>query len=402
LTHEIASIPPELVNAADCMEWLAFYESLASAGLSGMAGNLLRLSLLEGVKYFELGAALDSASVLPPEADDEVAKMEFAGADTRNNYFWSQPAGFIQDARLLRVTAGLKRDPIFGSAATGEVEIRFGEALPHEARTWAAGPVLVHASDRHVYLSRSFADADGSNLTLIARLHADGAMDSGFGAKGFVTVWGNAQVLSGQADGSVLLTLDEPGLGQASLRLLGSDRTSPGAVSLVGVQYPRMVWEGRTEHFRLVRSLGSDGPVRVSAALISGAAHWNGSATAGNDYEDQDPVREFSWTDGQTGFASFNVPIRPDEREPDEYFRVRLHSVDGGAALFHYEEALRIPGDLQPGAGPPVTSDPPPAVAVPVPPEGGGGAVEWSVLAAWGVVVLAALRRRMPFHGRFS
>ena len=195
----------------------------------------------------------------------------------------------------------------------------------------------------------------GARGATIMRLQATGQLDTEFGNAGATIIDlpsenGSAPLIHElllQSDGGVIAAGGDywPGLPRPfAVRLLGDGGgDSPGVLS---IEQPSLESAEEGEVSVTVRRTGgSSGPVSIAFRT----AQEEGSATAGEDYEEQED--RLTWGDGDVGDRTITVSVLKDggAAEEYEYFGISLSDVEGGAGIGTRNATVSISPDGSPG-----------------------------------------------------
>ena len=225
-----------------------------------------------------------------------------------------------------------------------------GQAMSHATAlaVGAGGDVLV--------AGQGASDTAGA---LVARLKADGVLDTTYGNEG--TTWIDLPSQWAQ----IATVYDMAATVDGSLTVSGSYGTSPGtafaarlsgdgsadAAGVIGVTHTRIVAsEGESQAVVSVRRAGGRaGAVSVAYRTAQGGGgSSDGDASAGSDY--QEVTGQLSWADGDMADQEIVIPILADGPTPEapETFLLEIDSIEGGAALGGQATRVEIPADGAP------------------------------------------------------
>ena len=219
---------------------------------------------------------------------------------------------------------GVGRNFIARLNADGSLDTGFLNGL-----SGANNPVqaLAVQPDGKIVIGGQFTTVNGVGRNLIARLNADGSLDAGFlnglsGASDFVFA------LAVQPDSKVVIGGDFTtvnGTARTGLaRLLPFPPAMSGALQFSATGYSVNENAG-TALITITRTGGSEGTVTVNYATS------NGTATAGSDYTSASGTLTF--LDGETS-KTFTVPVTDDTtQETLETVNLTLSAPTGGATL---------------------------------------------------------------------
>ena len=277
-----------------------------------------------------VGSALCHDLAIQPDGRLLVAGTEFDGADS--------------GGLLVRLLPDGTPDDSFAAPAVGQ------------AMSQATALALGTGGDVFV-AGQGASDTAGA---LVARLKADGVLDTTYGNEGTTWIdlpspWAqNARVydMAATADGSLTVAGirgTSPGTAFAA-RLSGDG--SADAAGVVSVTHTRIVAsEGEAQAVVTVRRAGGRaGAVSVAyrTAQGGGGGSPDGDASAGSDY--QEVSGQLTWDDGDMTDQEVVIPILADGLTPEapEAFLLEIDSIEGGAAFGGQATRVEIAGDGAP------------------------------------------------------
>lgn len=227
---------------------------------------------------------------------------------------------------------GLNARRLARLGANGQLDSGFQSAQGANGPDSTVFGLLVQADGR-IVVSGQFSQIGGVSRPNLARLLPGGAVDSGFDAAQ-ISLCRQAVM---QPDGRLLIASEASG--SAAVRRLFSGQLGLGGVVEFAAT-SHQANEGGGVSIQVRRVGGSLGPAAVNYAVLPGTA---GEA----DYVATRGTLE--WADGDTNAKSITVQVQEDAvAEAQENFTVQLGGVTGGVSLG--EEALATVTILDPGA----------------------------------------------------
>lgn len=243
------------------------------------------------------------------------ASLHGDAAGAGNYMVSASPGG--EELRVMHLSPELVLDPGFGSSGNGVVRFPLPPA-----------PVEVSQVDLFVRRGSPYLYAlafHGSAGVQVARLHADGNLDTRLGDEGYIYVPGDRwgfRLQGEQADGGLLLAIAYSSV----IRTFGLDGfASPGVIALDMPQGGNQWRAGSDATIRIVRALGSAGAVSVSYS-VEGV---NTVPPAGPG------AGELFWGPDESGAVELRIPVpaAQTQRALAGGAMVRLHSPTGGVLL---------------------------------------------------------------------
>jgi uncharacterized delta-60 repeat protein len=306
------------------------------------------------------------------------------------SYVWDIEQ-LLDDGSMLVSDTSSNSGRIARLRADGTLDTAFGGqgtgflALNSRDYGYSAGNLLASPGKDLLYVQTYDSAGPTSEITRHLLVGTDvGALDARFGQSGraYFPDSIHPRLVAAQPDGSVILKI-----AARYIRLLGTPTRSPGLV-VYATQDSVVVDETAGELVVRIQRMAGDAPTSVAYATVS-RSQGGSTATADADYRPVSGLLE--WAEGDRSPRTIRIPLLSDTvYDPAEQFAIELTPVSGGALI-----PLRgLPVTIHESA---ISSSPTginPAAPVPTVDDSGGGTTDATTLLLLGGFAAFAASRR--------